>query len=151
MISQLAVIACCMAMVQLSLGENQYLSGAVISEVKRTIDLSSPIVKISLEFAVRNEGKNPLMKFPVSPEVEIHHVAFIEATQGDDTLIVHHPKERSSDSFYILDLKKPVQPGDKAKVSHLLFIPFSSYINACFHIHFSPISGLIGKLLSLIL
>ncbi|CAG0884410.1 unnamed protein product [Darwinula stevensoni] len=117
MMSQLVVIACCVAMVQLSLGENQYLSGVVISEVKRTIDLSSPVVKISLEFMVRNEGKNPLMKFPVSPEVEENHVAFIEAAQGDDSLIVHHPKERGSESFYILDLKKPVQPGDKVKVN----------------------------------
>ncbi|XP_058488644.1 dolichyl-diphosphooligosaccharide--protein glycosyltransferase subunit 1 [Solea solea] len=134
------LFAACLLLVA-ALGSGVSADGLVNEEVKRTVDLSSHLAKITAEIVLSNKGHSGVQSFVLAVEEDlVPHLAYIGASvKGDDEeddgmLELQQTKIKGqSGDFYKVQLSSTLSAGAQLKVkvemtfSHVLK-PFPTHI-----------------------
>ncbi|KAM8868039.1 dolichyl-diphosphooligosaccharide--protein glycosyltransferase subunit 1 [Synchiropus picturatus] len=117
-----------------------WAGGLVNEDVKRVVDLSTHLAKISAEVVLSNQGPSAVSSFILAVEQELApHLAYIGASvkgdeEDDGTLDLQQTTvQGNSGEFYKVQLPSSLSPGAQLKVkvemtfSHVL-MPFPSHI-----------------------
>ncbi|XP_053724131.1 dolichyl-diphosphooligosaccharide--protein glycosyltransferase subunit 1 isoform X1 [Synchiropus splendidus] len=117
-----------------------WAGGLVNEDVKRVVDLSTHLAKISAEVVLSNQGSSAVSSFILAVEQELApHLAYIGASvkgdeEDDGTLDLQQTTvQGNSGEFYKVQLPSSLSPGAQLKVkvemtfSHVL-MPFPSHI-----------------------
>jgi len=94
-------------------------SGLLLTEAKRTLDLTSQMVKANFQLTVKNEGSTPARTFHFS--VDDQHadkVSYVGAKQGQTYLRVTPAKleGKRGAAAWRLELKEPLSAGQEQKL-----------------------------------
>ncbi|XP_039972333.1 dolichyl-diphosphooligosaccharide--protein glycosyltransferase subunit 1 [Xiphias gladius] len=139
MILKAPLLAACLLLVA-ALGSGASADGLVNEEVKRTVDLSTHLAKITAEIVLSNQGHSSVQSFTLAVEADLApHLAYIGASvkgdeEEDGTLELQQTTiQGQSGEFYKVQLPSSLAAGAqlKAKVemtfSHVLK-PFPTHI-----------------------
>jgi len=97
---------------------HQVLVGAniVLTEVERTIDLTSQLAKISTVVTLENQGDSPIKEFLLAfPENELEHLSFLEVSdKKDDENKLHHSADERG--MFKVQLLAPLPKDEETSV-----------------------------------
>ncbi|KAK5934432.1 hypothetical protein CgunFtcFv8_014832 [Champsocephalus gunnari] len=134
------VLAACLLLLLAAVGSEVSADGLVYEDVKRTVDLSTHLAKITAEIVLSNQGSSAAHNFILAIEAElVPNLAYIGASvkgdeEDDGTLELQQTTiQGQSGAFYKVQLPSSLAPGAQLKAklemtfSHVLQ-PFPSQI-----------------------